>query len=360
VRTAVISDLHLGKRSGIDLLRRPEVRERLFEGIAGIDQLVLLGDVLELRDLPVADVLELSRPFFDELGEAVAGARVVLVAGNHDHQIAAEWLDRRRQDRAASPLGLEQVTRPAGGSLVARLAERLNGCELVLAHPGSWIRPDVYATHGHYLDCHNAVPSLEAIAAGASARVTRSLPPGPLGPDAYESVLAPLYALAYGFAQAERPAREAPAGGLSVRVWERLNRSDRRFDPLRLLIGRVAIPGLVATLNAAGLGHFDADLSGRALRRAALAAMAEVVERLEIDARYVIFGHTHRSGPLPGDDEGEWVLPGDGCLLNSGSWVHEPPLIGADGTSSPYWPGKCVFVEDDEPPRLERLLERLP
>ena len=36
---------------------------------------VLLGDVVELRDLPLGPALEAARPFFEELGEAVGGAR---------------------------------------------------------------------------------------------------------------------------------------------------------------------------------------------------------------------------------------------------------------------------------------------
>ncbi len=164
----------------------------------------------------------------------------------------------------------------------------------------------------------------------------------------------------YAIAQS-RPAEPEPAtGGLSLRIWERLNRRDGGFDPLGLALGRVGIPGLVAVINAAGLGPFRPDLSGRALRRAALGAMREVVARLEIDASHVLFGHTHRSGPLPGDDEGEWTLPGGAQLMNSGSWVHEPPLVGDDGPRSPYWPGNCVIVEDTGPPELRRLLDRLP
>ena len=30
-----------------------------------------------------------------------------------------------------------------------------------LAYPGVWLRPDVYATHGHYVDLHITVPSFE-------------------------------------------------------------------------------------------------------------------------------------------------------------------------------------------------------
>jgi len=35
-------------------------------------------------------------------------------------------------------------------------------------------------------------------------------------------------------------------------------------------------------------------------------------------------------------------------------------LVRGDGRRSPYWPGNVVIVEDEGPPRLERLLQTLP
>ncbi len=45
--TLVVSDLHLGARTRIDVLRRPELRRPLLDAVAGADEVVLLGDVLE-------------------------------------------------------------------------------------------------------------------------------------------------------------------------------------------------------------------------------------------------------------------------------------------------------------------------
>jgi hypothetical protein len=81
--------------------------------------------------------------------------------------------------------------------------------------------------------------------------------------------------------------------------------------------------------------------------------MAAVVERLGIDAAHVIFGHTHRSGPHPGD--ASW-----GPLMNTGSWIHEPAFLGASPKDSPYWPGHMALVPDDGPPELLTLLDELP
>jgi hypothetical protein len=72
----------------------------------------------------------------------------------------------------------------------------------------------------------------------------------------------------------------------------------------------------------------------------------------------VIFGHTHRTGPLPGDEEG-WVLPGGARLANTGSWLYESVFIRDDGPSNPYWPGAVTLLEDAGPPRLVNVLQDL-
>ena len=53
VKTAIISDLHLGASSGSDVLRDPEIRAVLFEELRRADRLVLLGDAIELRERPL-------------------------------------------------------------------------------------------------------------------------------------------------------------------------------------------------------------------------------------------------------------------------------------------------------------------
>ncbi|MGH2912582.1 MAG: metallophosphoesterase, partial [Solirubrobacteraceae bacterium] len=106
-RTLVISDLHLGAGSGADVLRRPDARTALIEALADIDQLVLLGDVLELRHGPRRDALAAARPFFEELGRSFADRDVVVVAGNHDHALTESWLRSRDESPDPKPLGLE-------------------------------------------------------------------------------------------------------------------------------------------------------------------------------------------------------------------------------------------------------------
>jgi hypothetical protein len=97
------------------------------------------------------------------------------------------------------------------------------------------------------------------------------------------------------------------------------------------------------------------------LRRGALAGFTETLDRLGVPAAHVIFGHTHRAGPLPGDDRSEWSGSGGRTggtrLVNTGSWVYEPRFIGADRLGSPYRPGFGAVVGDDGPPELVNLLD---
>jgi UDP-2,3-diacylglucosamine pyrophosphatase LpxH len=365
-RTIVLSDLHLASSGGIDLLRRPEFREPLWAALQTADEVVLLGDVVELRDLPMAAAIESARPFFDELGEAAGDARVVLVPGNHDHHLLDEWFERRRLDGAA-PLALEQRIELTGGPL-AELAGRIGNAQVELAYPGIWLRPGIYATHGHYLDRHLTVPSFERLAVAAVERViggsgeaTVDEPgehdaPGSASPADYERVQAPLYAFLFALAQSGSSAARLGGANPSARVWQAVGGGYGRAAKIRgLLLGSVALPGAVGVANRLGLGPVKADLSPGAITRAGLAAMGEVVRRLGIDADHVIFGHTHRRGPLRA--EVGWRLENGTRLWNTGSWISTPWLLGKSAADSPYWPGTIVVLEDERAPKLENLLE---
>ncbi len=358
VTTAIVSDLHLGTVSGADLARRGPVLERLLEAAEQADRLVLLGDLLELRERPVAAVLEDVAPALRALGEVTAGKPVVLVPGNHDHQLVAPALERERVV-GASPLAVAGERAPRPGDLAERVAALMPRTELTVSYPGVWLRDDVYATHGHYLDAHLTVPRVECLVAAAVERFgTRIGPEGPRTAADYEAIVAPIYALSHAIAQNARARPVTRRNNLSRNVWTLANGDGgSRGDRLRgALVGRAAIPAAVAAINATGLGPFSAELSGEELRRAGLAAMAEVAARLGVDGGHVIFGHTHRAGPLPADDAAEWALPGGGRLTNSGSWSYEDVFVDGDGPANPYWPGRVVWVDDDGPPRLDAPL----
>jgi predicted phosphodiesterase len=357
VTTAIVSDLHLGLTSRRDLLRRAPVFDALAAALAEADELVLLGDLLELRERPVAHVLADARPVLRQIGEAVAGRRITIVPGNHDHHLTAPLLESLRMQDGSGRLDLETVADPPAGGPLGAVADALGRERVRIAYPGVWVRDDVYATHGHYLDVHNTVPTFERIAIGAVQRVMGGLPGGRLAPDDYEAALGPVYALTYAMAQSARAGRSVAGSEASVRMWRLVNGDGGRRLPA-LLLGGVALPAAVAGLNRAGIGPLKPDLSAIELRRAGLRGMAAVVDRLGIAAEHVIFGHTHRSGPHDGDEG--WDLPGGGRLMNTGSWIHEPAFLGSSPRESPYWPGHCALVPEAGPPELLDLLDELP
>jgi predicted phosphodiesterase len=366
VRTAVISDLHLGAGSDGDLLRRASFRERLLAGLGEVDRVVLLGDVVELRDRPIADAFALAEPFFRELAEARPDAEIVVVPGNHDHHLLEAWLERRRLEGAA-PLRLEQEIDP-GETAFAGLARVLGEHRVRIAYPGMWLRPDTYATHGHYLDRHLTIPTLERLGVAAVERLLGFEPPGPdpleppagrqsVDPDEYERAQAPVYALLFALAQGSARER-GPGAGPSMRIWRAVEGGEGgRGSRVRgWILGTVVVPGAVGIANRLGLGPVSADLSAGAITRAGLAAIADVAERLDIGAEHLIFGHTHRRGPLSGEEG--WTA-GDTTLWNTGSWVHAPTLLGPTAATSPYWPGTVAVVDDEGSPELRHLLDDL-
>ncbi|MDQ3722594.1 MAG: metallophosphoesterase, partial [Actinomycetota bacterium] len=202
MRTLVISDLHIGVRSRADVLARPAALDVLLGRLGSVDRLVLLGDTLELRHGPAREALARAEPIMRAIGGALApGAEVVLVPGNHDHAIAAGWLDRRGRREAPDPLRLEERVCAATASWIAkRLAGFLAPVRVEVAYPGLWLRDDVYAMHGHYLDAHFPIPMPERLAAGVMARMVGPIP-DPATPDDYEAILAPIYALSQASAQ---------------------------------------------------------------------------------------------------------------------------------------------------------------
>jgi hypothetical protein len=172
------------------------------------------------------------------------------------------------------------------------------------------------------------------------------------------------------FAWIDAVARQAPTGETlngqsTVRIWRALSgsRSNGSGIDLRARALAGAFPLAIAALNRAGLGAFNADISSSELRRAGLRAMGEVAARLGLGDAHVIFGHTHRAGPLPADASGEWRGPGGARLINSGCWTYDSYFLTDTPGESPYWPGGCVIVDDCAPPAspappvLRRLLE---
>lgn len=353
MKTAIVSDLHLGTAGGTDVLRDRGIRDVLLEELRGADRLVLLGDVIELRERPLGAALDLALPALAEIGAAVGDVEVVLVPGNHDARLAEPLLDGLSM--AGAPLALDSTADPSPGPTAA-IAAALAPARLRVAYPGIWLRDDVYATHGNYMDVHLTLPRAECVAVALIRRLAGELPDEATPAD-YERLLRPIYGLSFGAAQSMRRRPRPRDRGPSEAAWELLagERPDRtRARRAKVRAVRAAFPLAVAGVNRLLRADFDADISGAAIFRSGVAGATEMARRLGVDAGHVITGHTHRGGPRP--EEGPWRLPGGGELHNTGNWVFSTPLHNPGEPPNSYWPGTVTWVEGSGPPRRVELL----
>jgi hypothetical protein len=186
-------------------------------------------------------------------------------------------------------------------------------------------------------------------------RIVGLVPEGPVSVEDYEAILSPIYAWIHALAQRVEPQRGGHLHGGSVRGWRALSGPDRRG--LRRRAMAVGYPAAILGLNRLGLGPLRPELSGAALRRAGLRGIEETLTRLGVNAPHVIFGHTHRAGPLPLDDASEWHTATGAQLVNTGCWIQEPSFLGSDPGRSPYRVGFAAWVGDEGSPELVNLLD---
>lgn len=357
--TALISDLHLGAGSRADLLRREPIRRRLIEATAEVDRIVLLGDIVELRDRPLGVSLDAARSFFEALGEAFADRDVILVPGNHDHRMLGQWLERSRDRERPAELE-ERVDTPHPA--VRSIEGWLGDAKLSVRYPGLWVRGDVYATHGHYLDSHVTLPTIERLSVATVDRLG-GIPTGRrASPHDYEEVHAPVYDLIFNLAQGGRSIAGGRGGKPpAMRIWELIGGASGRARTVRgRVLGSALIPAALHGIERAGFGSFGRDFSTGEIGRAGVEAMHVVVERLGIEADHVIFGHIHRRGALLFDDgrkASDPIWERNGTILhNTGNWMYVEGLLGRAVPQSPFWPGSMVVVPESGPPELVELL----
>jgi hypothetical protein len=354
MRTAIVSDLHLGAASGEDVLRDPAMRRLLLEEIGEADRVVLLGDVVELRDLALGVALDSARPFFEELGAALGEREVTIVPGNHDYRLAEPLLDRLSLKGAGS-LGLEHHDDAPGDGAGAVIDSWLGPASLRISYPGLWLRDDVYVTHGHYMDPHLSLPRAECLAVATLIRLSGQLP-DPAAPADYERVLRPIYGFSFGVAQARaRVGRPRPHP--SEAAWKALAGSGSEGSAgkrLRAASVRKAFPTGIWAINRLLGSEFEADISAAAIFAAGVEAATEMAARLGVDGAHVITGHSHRGGP--NEDEASWPLRGGGRLHNTGSWVFASAFHSPGNPPNSYWPGTVTWLDDNGPPRRVQLL----
>ena len=354
MRTLVVSDLHLGGRGNRQLLHRPEHLATLRAQLADLDCLVLLGDTVEFRELPLRDALAGASRVLPELVSGLPkGADIVVVPGNHDHFLGGGWSLRRSLEPPV-PLGLSEQLDWRDGEPLAAVVEMLGsgGANVSAYYPGVFIREDVYAQHGHYLDRHTIVPAFERLGAGAMGKLLRTPPAETKSVDDYENVLTPIYAWMYAMAQAGEVGDSAQ-NGASARIW----RAIREGTGWRRYSAQAGVGALVGAINRAGLGPVSASVLREGIDGTELPAFAAVLEALQVPASWALFGHTHRAGPLRGDDPKRWKSPSGVRMVNTGSWVYDDTFIApAAPANSPYRPGFAVRIDDDDPPQVVNLL----
>jgi hypothetical protein len=350
--TLLISDLHLGGRLNTDILRATKPRERLKEQIAECERLVLLGDVLEFRHSPQRDALREGLPILADLASALKpGAEVVITPGNHDWALIERWNAQRAATDKPVPLTLNDCISAGEASEAAAAIEQAIGHTIELRYPGMWVDKDVYATHGHYLDVHALLPTVERIGAGALQRLSGEMVPLSATPSDYERVLAPWYAFIGASVERISAANSTRRATTSGRYYAKLK--SRRPTGTAFFVG---LKAGVAALNITGIGPLSAELSGQAMIASAMHGIDEVDARLNIGARHLIFGHCHRPGPLPTDDVDAWLTRVGTKLYNTGNWVYEPRFQRSAGADGAYWPGTAVVVDEGHAPRVERIL----
>jgi Calcineurin-like phosphoesterase len=336
VSTLVISDLHLGSRLRHDVLTHPEPLHRLLEALEGVERLVLLGDIVELLEERADRAMDVAQPILRLIGRTLgAGREVIFVPGNHDRVLVAKWI--RRVDAGLAPDNRVPVDATPE---LARLAAWLAPAEVRVHYPGVWLAPGVWATHGHYLDRHLLPESAFGVTRGLLGRVPQ---PGAVPID-YELAGGPSLTRIEALVIKTLP---RPLAALAEDVAD--------------LIRASTMPLARRHLLRPGMARLTASVLGAQMRRASLPALSHVVGRLSVDAEWVVFGHVHRLGPLPGDLESRWRgPPGRPRLLNTGSWVYEPLLVHNATAPHPYWPGGAVILEHDRPPRAVGLLDAVP
>jgi hypothetical protein len=338
MRTLVVSDFHLGGRLRRDVLSRPDALEPLLDAVATVDRLVLLGDVVELLEGRPAQAMEVAEPVLRAIGGRLGpGAEVILVPGNHDGDLIAPWL----QAHGVSP-SLDATIPLDATPVLAQVVAALGSDRVRVRYPGVWLAEGVWATHGHYPDRHLLPEVAFGVARGLLGRLPR---------------------------EGARPVDYERAGGPSLtRVEALLTRWLPRplaglVDDLAELLRAATMPRVQRVprgLFARRMSPLTATLLGTQMRRASIPALARVVNRLGVEADWVVFGHVHRSGPLAGDQTASWAGPGGSPrIVNTGSWVYEPLLVHHATPPHPYWPGGAVVLEDGRAPLAIGLLDHL-
>ena len=182
MRTAIVSDLHLGSASGEDVLRDADGAPPPARG----DRRRRPPRPARRRDraarAAAAAALDAARPVLRGAGRGDGRARGRARPRQPRPPPGRAAARRRSRETATAGSGLEQRAAPARGAGGARSPPGSAPPSCAIAYPGVWLRDDVYATHGHYMDCHMTLPRAECLAAATLMRAFGPVPePGGAG-----------------------------------------------------------------------------------------------------------------------------------------------------------------------------------
>jgi hypothetical protein len=363
VRSLVISDSHLGAWTGDDLLAYPWAREALRPELERADEVVLLGDFVDLLFATTEHAFERADGLVELLAQTLSGKRVVWLAGNHDHHILVRRLEALTELRIATGKPDAELSEQWRASFFfeAFLRRRLAQTDIEIAYP-TYRVGDVVLSHGHYLDgeVRGSVPNrllqggFWRLAGGRSTTPTvadyeAALVPLtellfieaqlPKGADAEQRIQADLRRLGHFAATMGAPGREFAR--LSRRLARRLRGTPEPHTPTaNYVLARVVEPGASVLPS--------------------VTAYARVCRNLgwDLEAQWFVFAHTHQ--PLDGVSAS--ATNTGPRFWNTGCWIYEPP----GGSAADYlgyldhnWPGSAVVIDTEQRGGEPQLLELL-
>lgn len=363
MRSLVFSDSHLGAWTGDDLLAYEWAREALRPELERADEVVLLGDFVDLLFATTQHAFERADGLVDLLAQTLAGKRLTWLAGNHDHHILVRRLEALIELRIATGKSDDELAEQWRASLFfeAFLRRRLPDTQIEIAYPQCRIG-EVMLSHGHYLDgeVRGSVPN--RILQGGFWRIAGGRVATPTIED-YEASLVPLTELLFVEAQ-------LPKGAAAEQHIQSELRRLGRFAGLAAApgreVGRIARSLLLRLRGRAESQPATADYAlARVVEPGAsvlptVRAYARVCRNLGWDqqAQWFVFAHTHQ--PLDGVRASDTTA--GPRFWNTGSWIYEPPA----GSVADYlrylnhnWPGSAVVIDTAERGGEPQLLELL-
>ena len=298
-----------------------------------------------------------ARPVERSPRRSARGREVVIVPGNHDHQLLAPWLARRAELNAPpQPLGLQSEVdverrRAAGGARRRARARgrcasaiRASGCARTSTRPTA-----TTATCTRRCRCSSGSAPAHGADAERRRRARRAA-------EDYEAVLAPIYAwihaVAAGASRAQRAARQ-PFDDDGVRSSTRRRRSSddasrrawHRRGCARRATARRGLRRLASAvgLNRAGFGPLHADLSGvRAAQGRAAGIRGGARRAAGRGPLRDLRAHTPRRPARRATIRPSGQRRRARACSTRGCWVHEPAFLGPDPARSPYRAGFAV------------------